>query len=87
MVFIAGHLPLFAVLTALIASQNARTRAVSRLGLGAFLLVHGLLHALSAGRPAYEFSSGLSSLLIFGGAAFGALYLLLEARRAGGVAS
>jgi hypothetical protein len=48
-VFIAAHVPLFAVLIALVASSN-------------------------------EFSSTLSSLLIFGGSAFGALYLVLEAK-------
>ena len=78
-VFIAAHVPLFAVLIALVASSNARTRMLSRRGVGVFLLVHGLVHALSMGQPTYEFSSTLSNLLIFGGAAFGGLYLLLEA--------
>ncbi len=80
-VFIAAHVPLFALLVGLVSSTNARTRALSRLGIAAFLLLHGLLHALSMGRATYEFSSTLSNLLIFGGSAFGALYLLLGARR------
>lgn len=80
-VFIAAHVPLFAILIALVASSNPRTRRLSRLSIGLFVVVHGLLHALSMGRPAYEFSSTLSSLLIFGGSAFGALYLALEGRR------
>jgi Family of unknown function (DUF6713) len=82
LVFITAHVPLFAILIALVASANPRTRALSRLGLGGFLLVHGLLHASSMGQPAYEFSSTLSSLLIFGGSAFGGLYLVLEAGHA-----
>ncbi len=79
-VFIAAHVPLFAVLIALVASSNPRTRRLSRLGVGVFLLVHGLLHALSMGQPTYEFSSTLSNLLIFGGAAFGGVYLVLEGK-------
>ncbi len=79
-VFVAAHVPLFAILIALISSSNPRTRTISRLGIGAFLLVHGTLHALSMGQPTYEFTSTLSNLLIFGGAALGALYLALEAK-------
>ena len=81
-VFIAAHVPLFAVVVALVASSNARTREFSRLCIGAFLLIHGLLHALSIGQATYEFSSTLSNVLIFGAAAFGALYLLLGAKQA-----
>lgn len=80
-VFIAAHVPLFAILIALVASPNARIRSRSRLVIGGFLLVHGVLHALSAGQATYEFSSTLSDLLIFGSAALGALYLGLEARQ------
>jgi hypothetical protein len=79
-VFIAAHVPLFAVLIALVASAKPHVRALSRLGIGVFLLVHGALHALSMGEPTYEFSSVLSNLLIFGGSAFAALYLVLEGR-------
>jgi hypothetical protein len=79
-VFVAAHVPFFAVLIALIASSNPRTRSLSRLGVAVFLLVHGLLHALSMGQPTYEFSSTLSNLLIFGGAAFGGVYLALEGK-------
>lgn len=83
--FIAAHVPLFAVLVALVASTNERIRALSRFGIAVFLVAHGLLHALSAGDPTYEFSSNLSRLLIFGGSGFGALYLILSVKR-GGVA-
>ena len=79
-VFIAAHVPLFAILIALVASSNARLRALSRLGIGVFLLVHGWLHALSVGQATYEFSSMLSNVLIFGGSSFGAIYLALEAK-------
>jgi hypothetical protein len=76
-VFIAAHVPLFAIMIALVGRKEERIRGLSRLAISAFIVVHGLLHALSAGEPTYEFSSGLSRLLIFGGAAFGALYLVL----------
>ena len=79
-VFIAAHVPLFAVLIALVASSNTRIRALSRLGIAVFLLVHGLLHMLSMGQATYEFSSTLSNVLIFGGSSLGALYLVLEAK-------
>ena len=78
--FVAAHVPLFAVLIALVASSSPRIRKLSRLGVGVFLLVHGILHALSIGQPNYEFSSTLSNVLIFGGSAFGAVYLMLEGK-------
>ena len=81
LVFIATHFPLFAVLIALVASKDERIRLYSRLGVGAFLVAHGVLHVLSAGEPTYEFSSPLSRLLIFGGSGFGALYLILSMKR------
>jgi hypothetical protein len=77
-VFIAAHVPLFAILIALVASSKPHVRTLSRLGIALFLVVHGLLHALSMGGPTYEFSSTLSNVLIFGGALSGALYLILE---------
>ena len=76
-VFIAAHVPAFAVLIALVASSSARTRGLTRIGISVFLVFHGFLHALSMEQATYEFSSLLSNLLIFGGAALGALYLLL----------
>lgn len=81
LLFVAGHLPLFAILIALVASSNARVRGLSRLGISLFLLIHGALHAMSIGTPGYEFSSTLSNLLIFGASAFGAAHLALEAPR------
>jgi hypothetical protein len=77
--FVVLHIPLFAGLIALVASVVPRTRALSRLVIGAFLVVHGILHAMKMGEPTYEFSSLMSQALIFGGAALGAAYLALEA--------
>lgn len=77
--FVVGHIPLFAVLVALVSSSKPRVRALSRLVIGGFLVLHGVLHALSMGEPTYEFHSTLSNALIFGAAACGVLYLGLEA--------
>ncbi len=79
-VFVSLHLPLFAALIALVASSDTATRRYSRLGIGAFLVVHGLAHFLFMGAANYEFSSLLSEALIFGGAALGLTYLALEGR-------
>lgn len=79
-VFVAIHVPIFAILIALVASTDPRTRITTRLAIAGFLVVHGLLHALFVGHPNYEFSSPLSRILILGGAAFGVLYLALAGR-------
>ncbi len=76
-VFVAAHVPLFAILVALVASTNDRVRATARLAIGVFLVLHAVLHVASSSEPTYEFSSALSHGLIFGGAACGALYLAL----------
>ena len=78
--FILAHVPLFAILIALIASDNPRIRDNSRIAISAFLLVHAVLHTLFIGEPEYEFSSTLSNVFIFGGGFFGAIYCGLEAR-------
>lgn len=81
--FVLAHVPLFAVVVALIASTNTRLRRRANIGVAIFLVIHGLLHALYIGHPAYEFSSALSNLLIFGGAICGGLYIALELQRTG----
>lgn len=74
--FVMLHVPIFAVLLALVFSINDRVRRLSRIGVGVFLLAHAGLHLLFAGDANYEFSSSLSSILIFGGALVGGLYLV-----------
>ena len=78
LVFVAAHVPMFAVLVALISSRNPKTRITTRIGLGVFLIFHGLLHILFKEHPAYEFTNILSNLLIFGGSTLGIIYLALE---------
>lgn len=74
-VFIIAHVPLFALLIALVASPNQHTQTISRLVISVFLVIHGLLHVLFRNDASYEFSSTLSGMLIFGGAIFGLIYL------------
>ena len=73
--FVVAHIPLFAIAIAFVASLNEAVRARARnIGSG-FLVLHALLHYLFSGHAAYEFSSSLSSILIFGAALCGLGYL------------
>ena len=78
MIFVATHIPLFAGITAAAASRNQKNRRITRLVICMFLVFHAGLHYGFSGDPAYEFDALLSSGLIYGGAATGALYLLLD---------
>ena len=77
-VFLWLHVPLFAGIVALVASRDARVRELTRAGIAAFLFVHGALHVLFRDDPAYEFATLASDALIFGGAALGLIYLVLD---------
>ncbi|RLQ20259.1 hypothetical protein DWB85_18505 [Seongchinamella sediminis] len=77
-VFTMAHIPMFAIILALVSSENSKTRKMARIGVGLFLIIHGLLHILFKGHPAYEFSGILSNVLIFAGSFFGVVYLALE---------
>lgn len=78
-VFIIAHIPLFALTIAYVASLNPRTRKLARDIVCGFFIVHAVLHLLFAGHSAYEFSSALSSLLIYGAALCGIAYFLSTA--------
>ena len=77
-VFLFIHVPLFAVLMALVASTNEKIRIRSRIGISIFCIIHGLLHALFRGNTNYEFAHLSSNTLIFGAAFLGTIYLFLE---------
>jgi hypothetical protein len=77
-IFVTAHIPIFAILVALVSSQNSKTRQITRIGIGLFLVFHGLLHIFFKNHPAYEFSSMLSNALIFGGSLLGIVYLVME---------
>ena len=76
--FVLAHVPIFAIVVALVANNNQKIRRDSRFGVALFLVIHALLHVLFKGNPTYEFSGILSNSLIFGGAILGLVYLLLE---------
>lgn len=78
-VFIIAHIPLFALTIAYVANLNSRTRKLARDIVCGFFIVHAVLHLLFAGHSAYEFSSALSSLLIYGAALCGIAYFLSAA--------
>ena len=81
-VFIIAHIPIFALTIAYVASLNERTRKLARDIACGFFIVHAILHVLFSGHPDYEFSSALSSLLVFGAAICGMAYFLTGAVKA-----
>lgn len=74
--FIVAHIPIFALAIAYVASLDIRTRKLARDVASGFFIVHAILHALFSGHPDYEFSSLLSTSLIYGAAICGAAYFL-----------
>jgi hypothetical protein len=78
MVFVLVHVPLFALVVALVAGNIERTLCISRLGLAGFLVAHAAAHFLFSDDPRYEFNSVISNGLIYGSAVFGTAYLLLS---------
>ena len=74
--FIIAHVPLFAVVIAYVASLNMRVRSMARDMASGFLIAHALLHFAFSRHAEYEFSSSLSSVLIYGAAVCGLAYFL-----------
>jgi len=77
-IFLLAHVPIFAIIVALVASLSPNVRAKTRLVASAFLVIHGILHIAFSGQPAYEFSSSVSMFLIYAAAGCGLLYVLLD---------
>ena len=76
MAFLIAHVPIFALVIAFVASLDLRTRSLARAIASGFLIVHAILHYLFSGHSAYEFSSALSSILIYGAALCGVGYFV-----------
>ncbi len=76
--FVIAHVPIFAVVIAYIASLNLKTRSIARGIASGFLVAHALLHLAFSGRSEYEFSSSLSSILMYGAAVCGLSYFLAQ---------
>jgi hypothetical protein len=74
--FVIAHIPIFAVVIAYVASLNLKTRSNARDIASGFLIAHALLHLAFSGHSAYEFSSSLSSVLIYGAALCGLLFFV-----------
>jgi hypothetical protein len=82
--FIIAHVPIFALTTAYVASLNPRTRRLARDVASGFFIAHAILHSVFSGHPDYEFSSLLSSVLIYGAAVCGAACFFIPADNAEG---
>ena len=73
-VFILAHIPIFALTIACVASLDSRARKLARDIACGFFIVRALLRTLLSKHPAYEFSSLLSSVLIYGAATPGVAF-------------
>lgn len=74
--FVALHVPLFALMVWLYQHPRERLREGSRLALAVFLVIHVGLHLRLQADPLYSFHDLLSKALIWGGGICGLLYLL-----------
>ncbi|MBT6441397.1 MAG: hypothetical protein HOK61_03140 [Alphaproteobacteria bacterium] len=79
-VFVLGHIPLVAVIVGFVTSSKERTRNITKVTVSGFLVLHGIAHWFTSDDPSYQFTSSLSSALIYGGALLGAIHLLLSYR-------
>jgi hypothetical protein len=77
-IFLVAHIPIYAGVIAMVASNKPQLRFWSRLGVSLFLLIHAGLHAIFRRSPAYEFSSATSLILIYGGGLMGLAHIILE---------
>ena len=79
-VFIALHIPLFALIFWLTGHRARRLRTASQRVVDVFLIIHAGLHAVLSGDADYPFETPLADLIIFGGAAVGAVHLAWSLR-------
>ena len=76
-VFVLAHIPIFAVVVAFVSSLDQSIRLRARNYFCMFLLIHAVLHLAFSEQGAYEFSSWISSGLIYGAGLCGALYFVV----------
>lgn len=74
--FLLAHVPILALLIAFVASLNLKTRFLAQRIACGFLILHAALHFTFSGNSSYEFSSPVSTLLIFGAALCGIAFFL-----------
>ncbi|MFZ9052798.1 MAG: DUF6713 family protein [Woeseiaceae bacterium] len=70
-IFLAVHIPIFALVIAFVASLNQKVRDRAQKIAAGFLIAHAALHFMFSGQANYEFSSFFSSALILGAALCG----------------
>lgn len=75
-IFVAAHVPLFAVLIWACFTAAWSVRAVSRMLFAGFCIIHAGLHYRLSDDPLYTFAGPVSQTLIYGTAACGAAYLV-----------
>lgn len=73
-VFVALHIPLFALLIWLTSHPHSQIREYSRAALAAFLVIHVGLHARLSDHALYTFHSPMSVAVIWGAGACGLAY-------------
>ena len=74
--FLIGHIPIFMVVVALVASLDMKIRSRARNIFCGFLVVHTLLHYAYSENAANEFTSQISLWLIYGAGLCGVFYFL-----------
>lgn len=74
--FVILHVPLFALIAALLWHHDEKIRSRSRSLFAMFLVIHVGLHYRLSDHPLYQFNSALSQLLIFAAGLTGLLYLI-----------
>ena len=74
--FVAGHIPIFAVLMWLTGHPSTIVKWRTRVGIDAFLIAHAGLHWLLSDHHLYQFDASFSKFLIFGGGLVGMLHLV-----------
>lgn len=72
--FVAVHVPLFALLLWLSIHPASYIQQTARLAIALFLIIHAILHKRLDHHPHYTFHSTLSKGLIYGGGLIGLLY-------------
>jgi len=80
--FVILHVPVFAILIALLASLNLTIRLRARQVTAAFMVVHAMLHTLLQNHPAYTFHDPLAYSLIYSAGICGCIYFLTSLRTA-----
>jgi len=75
------HIPVFAVLFWLASHPRAALQRRTQMGVDLFLMAHAVVHFALSGHALYEFVPPVETITVYGGAAVGAVHLVLIGRR------